>query len=137
KQLDTLDPHHKSLIDAAYANDLRLYRHACALLQQRIDASQRHMPWCHVAILSSDAALITGYACFGGSDDPVTLVLYQGEKEIAQTDAVQYGTHTGRFVLPRDGHITFRFNVRALKDRSNLKGVVRSTGQVLEDELIF
>ena len=137
KKLQAPDAHIRRIVEKYYPLDIRLYHAMNQALAQRHTLNAAGKPWCHGAIRMRQADGVSGYACWAEDDAPVKLLLRQGDATIAETLAVHPESFFGGVLLPRAGKIGFRFETKNIADTSRLRVVVASTGQLLDDELLF
>jgi hypothetical protein len=120
-----------TLINDNNQQDIKLYQHALTLHKQRLVFKQQNKTWTHGGIEKHNEKEIMGYACDYYSEDPVTLMLMQGDKVLQEKPAMIHRPVFLRLQVPRNGFIGFHFKYLDIPDWQNLSVVVKATGQAL------
>jgi len=131
KSVEVLDDSVIALIEKNNQADIKLYQQVKTIQQQRLALSQANKPWCYGGIQQKDKQHVLGYACWFDNDSPVVLQLMNGEQLLHEAVANQHKPGLVCLQVPRNSFIGFSFKLNGNEDLSQLKVVVKNTGQCL------
>ncbi|CAE6905343.1 sulfotransferase family 2 domain-containing protein [Vibrio sp. B1FLJ16] len=118
-------------------NDVRLYRQALELHQQRMALFEQGKPWAHLYATINPNDVLHGCAYFASGEEPVTLVVKVNGVEKAMLTAQDFFGLFPKFNLPRQRYVGFSLPLSQLDEESisELEIMVRNTGQTYRVEL--
>jgi hypothetical protein len=131
KSVEVVDDSVIALIEKNNQADIKLYQQVKTIQQQRLALSQANKPWCYGGIQQKDKQHVFGYACWFDNDSPVVLQLMNGEQLLHEAVANQHKPGLVCLQVPRNSFIGFSFKLKGNEDLSQLKVVVKNTGQCL------
>lgn len=119
-------------LTALNEQDIRLYRRAVHLFEQRKALFDDGKGYVHGAVQQMSEKSISGWAWHAESDVPVALDILVDGKHVATVESKDLRPAFLRLGLPRSGYVGFHYNfVTPLAKRSVVEVVVDDTGQLV------
>lgn len=119
-------------LTALNEQDIRLYRKAVHLFEQRKALFDNGKGYVHGAVQQMSEKSISGWAWHAQSDMPVALSILVDGKQVATVESKDLRPAFLRLGLPRSGYVGFHYNfVTPLAKRSVVEVVVDDTRQLV------